>query len=223
MLEISYSTLSSQDSGVSTMSAKQQEFTMRHHNNRGGNSHSAFNGCSAKVRPKTLAAPLSSAVLHQVTSAPNLHSINDSQRFVAQLDSSPDTSVGDTDALSDGEADAAILENVEYRNGSLNIEVKSPTSSISSPLRSLPPLPQTANNTSSSDRFNNSPQSLPPPGPSASTPPPMMDRVSGDRIVLKVPSPPNNGRRTSSSYMNVPHTPSHPYVNITTDLVQSSE
>jgi hypothetical protein len=58
----------------------------------------------------------------------------------------------------------------------------------------------------------------------------MMDRVSGDRIVLKVPSPPNNGRRTSSSYMNVPHTSqivpqtsSHPYVNITTDLVQSSE
>ena len=248
MLEISYSTLSSQDSGVSTMSAK-QEFAMRNHH-RGDFSGSGSH--SGGQRPKTLAAPLSAAALHQVTSAPNLHSISDArfaaqQQRLQQQDSSPDTSLAEEEEsigeINDDYGNGDILENVEYRNGSLNIEVKSPIKS-----RSPKSLPHTQSNSAQSY----SPQSL----PMAQSPPQMMvDRMSGERIILKVPSPPSyeKTRRASSSsattspqpppppqaYMNVPrdeevnsslvtNTPAigrlkHPYVNIPHDLVQSSE
>ncbi len=232
------------------MSAK-QEFAMRnHHRGDFGGSGNHSGG----QRPKTLAAPLSAAALHQVTSAPNLHSISDT-RFAAQQqrlhqqDSSPDTSLAEEEEsigeINDDYGSGDILENVEYRNGSLNIEVKSPIKS-----RSPKSLPHTQ---SSNFAQSYSPQSL----PMAQSPPQMMvDRMSGERIILKVPSPPSyeKTRRASSSsattspqpppppqaYMNVPrdeevnsspvtNTPAatgrlkHPYVNIPHDLVQSSE
>ncbi len=241
--------MSSQDSGVSTMSAK-QEFAMRNHH-RGEFSGSGNH--SSGQRPKTLAAPLSAAALHQVTSAPNLHSISDARFAVQQQrlqqDSSPDTSLAEEEEsigeINDDLSNGDILENVEYRNGSLNIEVKSPIKSRSP--KSLP-------HTQPSAAQSYSPQSL----QLQQSPPQMMvDRMSGERIILKVPSPPSceKTRRASSSgaakspnpppppqqaYMNVlrdeeansspvTNTPTaagrlkHPYVNIPHDLVQSSE
>ena len=94
LLEVSYSTISSRDSGVSTMSAK-QDFQLR---SKDG---------PTPPRPVTV-----TPIIHQVTSAPNLRSSN-------MMLSSGTTQQDSADQNSP-------LENVQFKNGALNIELKSP-------------------------------------------------------------------------------------------------